>query len=85
MLNLAFYSSAQTIVQMRAPGHLRGRLIGLFTMSSLGLRAFSGITVGILGGFIGIHRSLAFSAIALLVVTVSLFLFARNKPQIERI
>ena len=85
MLNLAFYSSAQTIVQMRAPSHLRGRLIGLFSMSSLGLRAFSGITVGVLGGFIGIHRSLAFSAIALLIVTVSLFIFARNKPHTTEI
>ena len=45
-LNLAFYSIAQTIVQLEAPMHLRGRLIGLFTMSAYGLRAFSGITVG---------------------------------------
>lgn len=76
ILNLAFYSSAQTIVQLRAPVELRGRLIGLFSMSALGLRAFSGVTVGIIGGVIGIHRSLGFSAIALLVVTASLFAFA---------
>jgi MFS family permease len=76
ILNLAFYSSAQTIVQMMAPGHLRGRLIGLFTMSALGLRAFSGLTVGIVGGLIGIHWSLALSAMALFAVTVSLFVFA---------
>ena len=75
-LNLAFYSSAQTIVQLLAPAELRGRLIGLFSMSALGLRAFSGVTVGIVGGVIGIHRSLGFSAIALLVVTASLFVFA---------
>ena len=76
ILNLAFYSSAQTIVQLLAPAELRGRLIGLFSMSALGLRAFSGVTVGIVGGVIGIHRSLGFSAIALLVVTASLFAFA---------
>src|SRR5262249_12917251 len=35
-LNLAFYSSAQTIVQLMAPSHLRGRLVGLFGMSALG-------------------------------------------------
>jgi hypothetical protein len=34
------------------------------------------VTVGIIGGVIGIHRSLGFSAIALLVVTASLFAFA---------
>src|SRR5712691_5282932 len=76
ILNLAFYSSAQTIVQIQAPGHLRGRLVGLFSMSALGLRAFSGVTVGVLGGLIGIHRSLALSAIALFAVTVILLVYA---------
>ena len=76
ILNLAFYSSAQAIVQILAPSHLRGRLVGLFNMSALGLRAFSGITVGVIGGLIGIHRSLAFSAIALFAVTVALLVYS---------
>jgi MFS family permease len=76
ILNLAFYSTAQAIVQLRAPGHLRGRLVGLFTMSAFGLRAFSGVTVGVGGGLIGIHWSLALSAMALFAVTVFLFAYA---------
>jgi MFS family permease len=75
-LNLAFYSTAQTIVQLLAPGHLRGRLIGLFSMSTYGLRAFSGVTVGVVGGLIGIHWSLASSAMALLAVTLVLLAFS---------
>ena len=75
VLNLAFYSMAQTIVQLLAPGHLRGRLIGLFSMASLGLRAFSGVTVGVVGGLIGVHWSLALSAMALLAVTLGLLAF----------
>src|SRR5262249_17915366 len=59
ILNLAFYSSAQAIVQLEAPADLRGRLIGLFSMSAQGFRAFSGITVGIMGSIVGIHWSLA--------------------------
>ena len=78
ILNLAFYSSAQAIVQIQAPGHLRGRLVGLFSVSALGLRAFSGVTVGVAGGLIGIHRSLALSAMALFGVTVTLFAYARS-------
>jgi MFS family permease len=54
-LNLAFYSIAQTIVQLEAPVVLRGRLIGLFSMSAFGLRAFSGVTVGVVGSLIGVH------------------------------
>jgi MFS family permease len=75
-LNLAFYSTAQTIVQLQAPVDLRGRLIGLFSMSIYGLRAFSGVTVGVIGGLIGIHWSLALSSMALLAVTMALFAFA---------
>jgi hypothetical protein len=60
-------------VQLRAPTNLRGRLIGLFNMSNSGLKAFSGVTVGVIGGLIGIYWSLAVSAMILLAVTVALF------------
>jgi MFS family permease len=66
---------AQTLVQLHAPEHLRGRLIGLFNMSNNGLRAFSGVTVGIVGGLIGIHWSLALSALLLLTATIALLAF----------
>ena len=75
-LKSLFYSTAQAIVQLLAPAHLRGRLIGLFSMSAYGLRAFSGVTVGVVGGLIGIHWSLAISAMALMAVTVALLAFA---------
>ncbi len=50
---------------MRLPGS-RGRVVGLFNMAGLGMRAFSGITVGVLGAGIGIHWSLGLSAVVLL-------------------
>ncbi|MBI3076599.1 MAG: MFS transporter [Deltaproteobacteria bacterium] len=75
IFNLAFSSMAQTLVQLLAPGHLRGRVIGLFNMSQNGLRFGSGVTVGVLGSVIGIHWSLGLSAAALLVVTLGLLAF----------
>jgi len=72
-LNLIYLSMAQTLVQLLAPPDLRGRLIGLFFMSNFGLRAFSGVTVGVFGGLIGVHWSLALSAMALLAITFALF------------
>ena len=45
-------------------------------MASMGLKAFSGLTVGVLGGLIGVHWSLAGSALVLLAITVALFAFA---------
>ena len=70
---LAFSSMAQTLVQINAPVNMRGRVLGLFNMSSLGLRAFSGVSVGLVGSLIGIHWSLAAAALAMLAATVSLY------------
>ncbi|HEV7803198.1 MAG TPA: MFS transporter [Burkholderiales bacterium] len=74
-LQLAFAAMGQTLVQLNAPAEIRGRVIGLYSMSSLGLRAFSGVTVGILGSMIGIHWSLALSAMVLLAITAGLLAF----------
>jgi MFS family permease len=67
-LELSFNAMAQSLVQINAPADMRGRVIGLFNMASLGLRAFSGISVGLLGSLIGIHWSLALSALATMIV-----------------
>jgi hypothetical protein len=73
-LELAFQAMAQALVQMNAPIALRGRIIGVYTMSSLGLRFFSGVTVGLLGQVVGIHASLALAAAALCVVVAALWI-----------
>jgi hypothetical protein len=64
---------AQSLVQLNAPNEIRGRVIGVYSMSSLGLRAFSGLSVGLLGSVVGIHNSLSYSAAALLAVLAGIF------------
>jgi MFS family permease len=76
LLNLTFSSMAQTIVQLRSPAALRGRVIGLYSMATMGFKAFSGLTVGVVGGLIGVHWSLALSAMVLLTITLALFAFS---------
>jgi MFS family permease len=71
---LSFSSMAQALVQLNAPEAIRGRVIGLFNMAALGMRAFSGITVGLSGSLIGIHWSLAASSMAMLVLAAALLL-----------
>jgi MFS family permease len=75
-LNLAYSSMSQTLVQLHAPAALRGRLIGLYNTANNGMRAFSGVTVGLAGSLIGVHWSLALSALALLATTLGLLAFA---------
>jgi len=67
---LSFSSVAQTLVQMNAPGEIRGRVLGLFNMAALGLRALSGVTVGLVGSLISVHVSLAAAAGGFIVVAV---------------
>lgn len=74
-LELSCNSMAQALVQLSAPVDIRGRVIGVFSMASSGMRTFSGVTVGMIGGLIGIHGSLSLSAAVLLVVLVGLMVF----------
>ena len=74
-LELSFNTMAMTLVQLNAPADMRGRVIGLYSMSGLGLRAFSGVTIGVIGGMIGIHWSLAISALALLAIISCILAF----------
>lgn len=87
VLNLSFMSMTQTLVQLNAPPALRGRFIGLYIMCAQGLKTFSGITVGVVGGYIGIHWSLGLSAAVVFVFMISLFALVsrvnRVKPAIE--
>ena len=74
-LELTYKSMAQTLVQLNAPNEIRGRVIGLFNMSSLGLKSFSGFTVGIGGALVGIHWSLGISAALLLIFSLLLLIY----------
>ncbi len=69
---LSFNAMAQTLVQLHAPADKRGRVIGLFNMAGLGLRAFSGVSVGLVGSLIGVHWSLGLAATAMAAVLCAL-------------
>jgi MFS family permease len=73
-VELAFNSMAQALVQMHAPSDMRGRVIGVFSMSAMGMRTFSGLSVGLLGASVGIHDSLALSAAVLFIMIATMFI-----------
>ena len=72
---------AQALVQLNAPDQSRGSVIGVFSMSAMGLRTFSGLSVGLFGASVGIHRSLALSAAAFLVLCTTVFVFRSVRRQ----
>ncbi|MCA1433795.1 MFS transporter [Bradyrhizobium sp. BRP20] len=77
---LSFNTMAQALVQLNAPHDVRGRVVGLYNMAGLGMRAFSGITIGVSGAAIGIHWSLGLSAAVLLALLCLLYGRAARKP-----
>jgi MFS family permease len=80
---LSFSSMTQALVQLNAPDTIRGRVLGLFSMSAMGLRAFSGVTVGLLGSVTNTHVSLAVSALAFVTVA-GLLLFRQRQQGVSR-
>ena len=79
--NVAYTSMAQTLVQLLAPPELRGRIVGLFNASNMGLRAGSGFTIGVVGAFIGVELSLTLSAIMVVLIALGLLVVeARRRP-----
>jgi len=81
-LELSFNSMAQALVQLSAPAPIRGRVIGVFSMAANGMKTFSGVTVGLIGGIIGIHGSLSLSAAVLFVVLGLLMVLAVRSDKV---
>jgi hypothetical protein len=48
------------------------------------MRAFSGVTVGMGGSLVGVHWSLAVSAVVLFVITAGLYVFDRRSGVPQR-
>jgi MFS family permease len=83
--NLTSQSTAQTLVQLLAPPEKRGRIVGVYTMASNGLRAGSGLSIGLLGGAIGIHWSLGLSALTLSILVMILLSYAARMAAATRV
>jgi hypothetical protein len=77
---LAFNSMAQTVVQLQAPPHLRGRLVGAYLMTSLGLKAGSGLSIGVVGAMLGLHQALFIAGLLTVLFSLGMF-FVGNTGQ----
>ena len=73
------FGLASTIVQERAPDHLRGRVSAVFMLSFVGLMPFAGLGVTSLADAIGMRTALAIAAVAYGVIT--LFILARVRKE----
>ncbi len=68
--NLGFLTSAQSLVQLTAADHLRGRIVGLYMLVFIGSGALGGPVVGLLAEQFGARTALLASGLAPAVVTI---------------
>lgn len=65
--SLAATSVGQAIVQLRAPAHQRGRVVGLYGMIANGMRTVNGVTIAWLGALHGVSGAVAVGGIGLMI------------------
>jgi MFS family permease len=73
------FGLASTIVQERAPDHLRGRVSAVFMLSFVGLMPIAGLGVTSLSDFIGMPKALAIAAVVYGAITVFVLLRVRKE------
>ena len=72
MGNLTSASTSQAVVQLGAPADRRGRFLGAYSMTSMGLRLGSGVLIGVLASAFGPSVAIGVDAAALLILATSL-------------
>jgi MFS family permease len=73
---IASLSITQSIVQLEAPPGERGRTLGVYGMFASGLRMGGGITLGVLGAFIGVIPTVAAFAAVLTAGALGVWWYA---------
>src|SRR5262249_8753319 len=81
VFNIAYTSMAQAVVQILAAPNLPGPVVvDLFNTSMMGLRAGSGVTVGVVGALIGVELSLTLSAVVVVAIALALLAADLRRP-----
>jgi MFS family permease len=74
-------ASASATAQLLAAPEMRGRVMGLYTMGSIGTRPIGGFIVGYIGQHIGPRASFVFSGCSVIVALVLWRVIARSHPR----
>lgn len=65
-------SAANALIQLNAPAHVRGRMMGLYGIVTFGAFALGSFPVGALAGWIGIGPALSVGGVVIIVATLLL-------------
>ncbi len=71
--NVAFSTSSNAVLQTQCPQNLRGRIMGIYTMTSLGTNVFGSLIMGSLGQALGAPLGLGISAFMAIAMAIAAF------------
>jgi MFS family permease len=79
---VAYYTSTNTLIQLLSPGRLRGRIMSIYVLTSIGITPLGSLLAGGLAQVIGAPLTLACGGV---LTIVSLLLVARWYPELWRL
>jgi MFS family permease len=80
---ITFFITANTYLQHRVPDSLRGRVMGIYTLSFAGLFPFGSLLAGFLAHAFGVKAAFFVSGVALALVGGSVYYFVQRIPRLR--
>ncbi len=80
---ITFFITANTYLQHRVPDSLRGRVMGIYTLSFAGLFPFGSLLAGFLAHAFGVKAAFLTSGFALLVIAGIVYYYALRIPRLR--
>jgi MFS family permease len=77
---ITFFITANTYLQHRTPDSLRGRVMGIYTLSFAGLFPFGSLLAGYLAHAFGVRTAFLTSGVAALVIGMAVYYFTLRIP-----
>jgi MFS family permease len=82
---ITFFITANSTLQRYVPDELRGRVMGIYSLSFAGLFPFGSLLMGFLGHELGIGPALWVDAGIMALITIPTYLWARNLPSLSEL
>lgn len=79
--SIVFTSSANTRLQLAAPGRLRGRVMSLYFLLFAGTTPIGSLLIGVLASRVGVQTTVILMGLICLGGVVGASMFARHRPQ----
>jgi MFS family permease len=78
MFQVQFYSTTNVLIQVLVPARLRGRVLSLYLLTSIGLIPIANLVGGVLADAIGVEAVLAGGGVITVAIALAVALFERG-------